>query len=80
MVVIVTGYTLFVTSLHEVIFALVNQRFSEVCWCNLQIFLHALSLLVVQCVTEMNINYQCFKFGDQRKTQQSTPRRSSSYS
>jgi len=32
MVVIVTGYTLFVTSQCDVIFMFANQRFGEVCW------------------------------------------------
>jgi len=32
MVVIVTGYALFVTSQYDVIFKFVNQRFGEVCW------------------------------------------------
>jgi len=31
MVVIVTGYALFVTSQYDVIFKFVNQRFGEVC-------------------------------------------------
>jgi len=31
MVVIVTGYTLFVTSQYDVIFTFANQRFGEVC-------------------------------------------------
>ena len=34
-----------------------NSRFGEVCWHNMQIILHALSLLlVVQCVTTISIN------------------------
>jgi len=32
MVVIVTGYTLFVTSQYDVIFTFANQRFGEICW------------------------------------------------
>jgi len=47
----------------------------------MHIILHALSLVVVvQCVTGMNINYQHFKLRDRRKTQQSTLPRSSLYS
>jgi len=42
MVVIVTGYALFVTSHSEVILTFPNQRFSEVCCHNLYIILHAL--------------------------------------
>jgi len=34
MVVIITGYTLFVTSQYDVIFTFANQRFGEVCWHN----------------------------------------------
>ena len=34
---VVTGYTLFVTSQHDVIFAFTNQRFGEVCWHNMHI-------------------------------------------
>jgi len=37
MVVIVTGYTLFVTSQYDVIFTFANQRFGEVCWHNMSI-------------------------------------------
>jgi len=56
MVVIAPGYTLFVTSQYDVIFTFANQR--EVCWHNMHIILHTLSLLVVvQCVTVMKINY-----------------------
>jgi len=58
MVVIVTEYTLFVTSQYDVIFTFANQRFGEVCWHNMHIILHAFSLLVVVlCVTVMNVNY-----------------------
>jgi len=38
--VIVTGYTLFVTSQYDVIFTFANQRFGEVCWHNMHIILH----------------------------------------
>jgi len=34
MVVIVSGYTLFVTSQYDVIFTFANQHFGEVCWHN----------------------------------------------
>jgi len=37
MVVIVTGYTLFVTSQYDVIFTFANQCFGEVCWHNMHI-------------------------------------------
>jgi len=37
MVVIVTGYTLYVTSLYDVIFMFANQRFGEVCSHNVHI-------------------------------------------
>ena len=37
MVVIVTGYTLFVTSQYDVIFTFANKRFGEVCWHNMHI-------------------------------------------
>jgi len=37
MVVIVTGYTLFVTSQYEVIFTFANQRFGKVCRHNMHI-------------------------------------------
>jgi len=60
--VILTGYTLFVTSQYDVMFTFANQRFGEVCWHNLHIVLHALSLLVVvQCVTAMNIIISAFQ-------------------
>jgi len=45
----------------------------------MHIILHALSLLVVvQCVTVMNINYHRSKLGDPSKTQHSTLRQNSS--
>jgi len=69
MVVIVTAYTLFVTSQYDIIFTCATQRYGEVCWHIMHIILHALSLLVVvQCVTVMNINYQHSKLGDRSKT------------
>jgi len=37
MVVIVAGYTLFVTSRYDVIFTFASQRFGEVCWHNMHI-------------------------------------------
>ena len=37
MVVIATGYALFVTSQYDVIFTFANQRFGEVCWHNMHI-------------------------------------------
>jgi len=40
MVVIVTGYTLFVSSQYDVLFTLANQRFDEVCWHNMHIHEH----------------------------------------
>jgi len=46
-VVIVTGYTLFVTSQYDFIFTFANQSFGEVYSLNVHIILHALSLLVV---------------------------------
>jgi len=58
MVVIVIGYRLFVTSQYDVIFTFLNQHFGEVCWHNMHIILCAPSLLVVQCVTVMNLNDQ----------------------
>ena len=72
---IVTGYTLFVTSQYDLIFTFPNQRLGEVCWHNMQIILHALSLLVVvQRVTVMNIKHQRSKLGDRSKTQQLNPK------
>jgi len=52
MVVIVAGYTLFVTSNMTSYSRLqTNVRYGEVCWHNMHITLHALSLLVVvQCL------------------------------
>jgi len=47
MVVIVRGFTLFVTSHHHVIFTFPNQRFGKVWWHNMHIILHALSSFVV---------------------------------
>jgi len=78
MTVIVTGYTLFVMSQYNAIFTFANQRFAEVCWHILHIILHALSSLVVQCVTVMNISYQRSKLGDRSKTQHSSQRQISS--
>jgi len=37
MVIIVTEYTLFVTSKYDVIFTFANQRFGGVCWRNMRI-------------------------------------------
>jgi len=68
MAVIVTGYTLFVTLPYDVIFAFANMH----------IILHALSLLVVQCATVMNINHQRSKLGNRSKTQHSTLKQRSS--
>jgi len=60
---------LFETSQYDVIFTFANPRFRQVCW-HKHIIVHALSLLVVvQRVTVMNINHQCFKLGDPSKTQ-----------
>jgi len=57
-VVIVTVYTLFVTSQYDLIFTFGNQRSGEVCCQKIRIILHAPSfLVVVQCVTVMNIIY-----------------------
>jgi len=42
--VIVTGYTLFVTSHHDIIFTFANQHFGEVCWHNM----HILDFLVAR--------------------------------
>ena len=59
----------FLTSKHDVIFTFANRRFGKVCWHNIHIILHALSLLVVaQWITVMNINYQRSKLGDRRNT------------
>ena len=55
MVVIVTGYALFVTSQYDVMFTFANEGFGKVCWHNMHVIRHALSLLVVlQSVTVMN--------------------------
>ena len=73
MMVIVAGYTLFVTSQYDIIFTFANQRSGEVYWHIMHIILHTLSfLVVVQCVTVMNINYyQRSNLGDRSKTQHS---------
>jgi len=47
MVDICIGCTLFVTSRSDVIVMFLNQRFGEVCWHNMHILLHALSLFYV---------------------------------
>jgi len=45
----------------------------------MHIILHAISLLVVaQCVTVMNVNYERFKLEDRSKIQHLTQRQSSS--
>jgi len=67
MVVILIGYTLFMTSQYYVIFTFANERYGEVCSHSMHIILHALSLLVVQCVTVMNIIYQRSNLGDTEK-------------
>jgi len=64
-------------SQYDVMFTFANQHYDEVCWHNMHIILQALSLLVVQCVTVMNIN-QRSKLGDRSKTQPSTLRQRSS--
>jgi len=46
MVVIVTGYTLFLTWRYDVVFTLENQRFGKVSWLNMHIILHASTLSV----------------------------------
>jgi len=52
--VIVTGYSLFVTSEYDFIFTFANQRFGEGCSHNMHNISQAVSLLVVvQCVTVM---------------------------
>jgi len=67
MMVIVTGYALFVTSQSDVILTFGNHCLSS-CWHNIHIILHALSLLVVaQCVFVMK-NYQSFSLTDLSKT------------
>jgi len=48
-VVIVTGYTLFVTSQYEVIFTFANQHFGEVCWRDMHINLHTLFTRCTMC-------------------------------
>jgi len=69
-VVIVTGYTVFVTLWYDVVFTFANQRFGDVCWHNMHNILNALSLLVVlQCVTVMNLNYER---SQGRKSEQNT--------
>ena len=65
MVVIVAGYTLFVTSQYDIIFTCADQRFGEVCWHNMRIVLHALSLLVVgHCVTVNRVFFKVFQGTD----------------
>ena len=77
MVVIVTGYMPFLTSQYDVIFPFANHRFAEVCWRNMHIILHALSLLVVvQFDTVLNINYQRSKLQDRSKIKHSTLKQS----
>jgi len=46
-VVIYIWCALFVTSQFDVIFMFPNQRFGQVCWHNMHIVLHALSLFYV---------------------------------
>jgi len=63
----------------NVIFTFANQRFGKVCWHNMHIILHALSLLFVQCIIVININYnQRSKLGDRNKTQHSMLQQSGS--
>jgi len=47
MALIVTVCALFVASQFEVISTFPNQRFGKVCWQNMRIILHVLSLFVV---------------------------------
>jgi len=47
MVVIATGYVLFVMSQYDIIFTFPNQRFDEVNWHTMHIVLHALALFIV---------------------------------
>ena len=81
MVVIVTSYTLFVTSQYEVIFTFAKQRFGEVCWHCTHIILPTRTLLT-RCCTMCHCNehklYQRSKLGDRRKAQHSTLKQSSS--
>jgi len=75
MVLIFTGYTLFVMFQYDVTFTFPNQRFGEVCCGHMHIILHPLSLLVVlQCVPVMNIS--ALHVRSQSKTQHSTLRQS----
>jgi len=76
--VIVTGYMLFMTSHYDVLITFAKQCFSEVCWHKMHIILHALSLLVVQYVTVLNINYHRSTLGNRSKTQDSSLRQSRS--
>ena len=68
MVVIFIWCALFVTSQFDVILMFPNQRFGEVCWHNMHIFLHPLIL----CVTALNINCQQSKLGYRRKINPTT--------
>ena len=75
---VVIWCALFVTSQFDVIFMFPNQRFGEVCWHKVHIFLHPLSLFYVSntstplilCVIVLNINYQRSKLGCRRKQTQ----------
>jgi len=58
---------LFVTSQFDVISMFPNQRFGEVCWHNMHIFLHPLPLF---CVVALNINYQHSKLAIAEKQTQ----------
>ena len=64
MVVICIWCAPFVTSQFDVIFMFPNQRFGEVCWHNIQTFLHPLPLFLCHC----SINYQRSKLGYRKKT------------
>ena len=69
MIITVTAFTLFVTSQHDFIFTFASQRFGKVCWHNLHIILHALSLrTVAKNVAVLIMNYQRSTLEDRSKT------------
>ena len=58
LVVIATGHMLFVMSQYDVIFTFANQHFGRVFLHNMHTIKHALSLLVVHCVTDSALQFR----------------------
>ena len=71
MVVICIWFALFVTSQFYVISMFPNQRFGEVCWHNMHIFLHPLPLFMYHC-TEYKLSALQVRLSEENKLNATT--------